>query len=273
MLHNVGCASRPGSNATVRHNKLRDYIHHLLEGSQCVFVEKEPRDFENHVCRTCGAIVSRSQAPSHSDRCRGKLDRHGPDLRVSWSGSDGGMPGDIFYDITVVHVTAPSYNSAGSTAESLLLERKKTKIDYYTRNNLTEDQSLIVLNVRALGGLCGETLELLRRAAIAARRDVDEVVAEFGFLLQTANGELSRPVTRMNKSNTNRNKKSLIKSFHLDSFVLDSVVLSPSFRADDSGGPTLCPGQFETHDDPTMADSSAPLEVSGPIGPPGTGHQ
>jgi len=191
MLHGIGCASRPGINATTRHNALRDYICRILRESSVLF-EREPRDFEKHSCRRCAAVITRNQVAEHIRVCNGKLDRHGPDLRIVWPGDDNGDAGEIFYDLTVIHVTAPSYNASGVKAESLISERDDEKQRYYRNANLQDGQTLVVLPVRALGGLPIVTVELLHRVARAADRCPREVIAEFSFVLQTVNGEVSR---------------------------------------------------------------------------------
>jgi len=195
MLHAIGCAARPGVNVTSRHNALRDYVCRLLRDTSLPF-EREPRDFEKHSCRRCSLNITRQSMPDHAKNCGGKLDRHGPDLRIVWSGDDDGVAGEIFYDFTVIHVTAPSYNSSGMKAEALIADREREKQRYYREANLTDDQVLVVLPVRALGGLGAATIELLRRVAVVAERCPAEVLAEFSFLLQVFNGEVSRGAGR-----------------------------------------------------------------------------
>jgi len=154
--------------------------------------EKEPRNFETHTCRGCKATLSGEQLRSHSVHCDGKLDRHGPDFKVIWpANATPPYVGTIYYDITVVHVTSPSYNLSGAKADALIKEQISRKAAHYALNGLTSE-SLVVIPVRAHGGLPPVTVGLLQHLAVEADRLPKEVIAEFSFVLQLHNGESSR---------------------------------------------------------------------------------
>ena len=171
-LHTAGCVKFAGRYATTKHNEIVKYFSDLCDQA-CVASDPEPRDMQVFKCLGCGAGVAATARATHHKACGASFARSGPDLRVHWSG------GSVVYDVTVAHVTAPSY--AGRTPASIIAGKISAKHDLY--DPILGGEPLVVLPLRALGGIEPDTKLLVRTLAGLAGESPEHLCAGLSVAL------------------------------------------------------------------------------------------
>jgi hypothetical protein len=196
LRHVEGCARHRGYNATTKHHRVVEWFA-ALSRRVGDLVEVEPRGFQSFTCPHCGDVVKETEQRAHTRKCGGSLLRSGPDLRISgWTTSEKGPQGvfwrphdgDMFFDVTVVHTTAPSHVGSRDCALNAKVQEKLTK--YHEELKLLRVGDLTVLAVSARGRLHRDAMHFLERAANLLNCPVRELVADLSACLQHANGDI-----------------------------------------------------------------------------------
>jgi hypothetical protein len=168
--HVAGCVSKPGFNATTKHNSVVRLLKEMCDAAYLP-AELEPRELEAYKCHTCGELVSGAQRAKHG--CTGSFSRTGPDLRIYFG------DGSVLYDLTVVHVTAPSYQ--GKPPKNIIAGKVRHKTAFYTPH--VGDEPFVVLPARALGGIEKPLLKLVRQLARMAEANQDQAIGKLSAAL------------------------------------------------------------------------------------------
>jgi hypothetical protein len=196
LRHAEGCTKRPGLNATNKHHMVVQWFAKLAQKCGDV-VEIEPRGFQRFRCPKCNAKVSDTAQRAHERRCGGSLRRSGPDIRISgWTAKEKGPhgtfwrphPTDMFFDVTVVHTTAPSHIGNKSDGLDAVVLSKLTK--YHDELQLIPRGDLTVLPLSARGRMHPNVLHFLERAASILECPPKDLAADLSALLQHANGDI-----------------------------------------------------------------------------------
>jgi len=155
--HTAGCVKIRGPNATVKHNAIVKILHDLCAQAN-VPATLEPRDLEAFVCHACGETILFAAKHDHALRCKASFSRTGPDLRIFWDA------GSTVYDVTIAHVTAPSY--AATSPEQIVANKIRAKEALYLP--LLGDEPFVVLPARAHGTIEPALRTLVKRLATLA---------------------------------------------------------------------------------------------------------
>jgi hypothetical protein len=177
--HCAGCPRLPEANASTKSEMLVKFLERFCNERAGVVAVRQPKGYQTYTCGKCRVVVDAKDVREHGTRCKTRPWRSGPDLAVHWK------DGCVIYDLTIVHGTAASYS--GRSVASVVDKRVKEKKALYDAMMPTGTR-FVVLPVLGLGGLHANTLQLLSRLADAADAEFDDLVAEFGLVLQEGTG-------------------------------------------------------------------------------------
>jgi hypothetical protein len=182
--HAGGCARAPGSNATTKHHSIVSWFVNQARRAGWV-CEQEPRGYQTYRCYKCDVAVTEREVRRHDSVCGAKLLRSGVDFRIGHP-----VKGDVFYDFTSVHVTAPSHIKQPAKA---VTDRIADKILRYCGTEAAPGSiahsRFVVLVMHGLGGMHTGMRQLLGELAVAQRVDVADLMAELSVLYQYQTGD------------------------------------------------------------------------------------
>jgi hypothetical protein len=122
----------------------------------------------------CRRELQPREVAQHSQLCKSKPQRSGPDAVVTWT-SRGENDKRVYYDVTIFHATAAAYASGRTTTQvERIVHEKQAK---YT-SRCGQNESFEVILFFALGGLHSGAAALLQALADRLDRPVQELAAE-----------------------------------------------------------------------------------------------
>ena len=190
--HIIGCASFPGTNATMKHHHCVRFLAGACKDAG-LYTVIEPRGFESYKCTTCKCTLSAEQARVHAfSSCTGNVMRSGPDIKISWGAAEAAAVEEVYYDFTCVHTTSRSH--ADTSADKAIAEVTRNKRVKYVDSGMIASDAFEVIAVTALGYLPRNVVQLLREIATVARSEIEVLLDGLATCIQRGNGATLRAV-------------------------------------------------------------------------------